>query len=615
MLFSHKFRFVSVEFCCNAAARAWQETNHLRNTMMKTAHIPQSCESLPIVLPISEFKVLGSKTKVHGSSLIRCTADLMQILHNFWLIAKLLSLKCAQKMIYICIILKYIEYNHPTFFEFWITNVAHLRTNFPDLTFKQLCLDPSLACLHILSPHDTIFTKHQALAPSSPMLLACKCRSVRLEFCFKASARAWQETNDLRNTMKHTAHTVKNCKKYAKFACSSSHSHLKMLVPGSKNETIKSPWVIKGTLHCQFATLCTFNEPLVWGILELAFWTHQQIVANIWLFLWPGHPMVLPQANISLGALEKKCQTGTSKSNRTLGKHGGYAWAHVCEIWRASRTDIAQSPTTATDQYPMDRVPPQSLILNLQWLFWPYFFYCKYSILMIFGILNQLSSQTSMIFLAHLSTNTALHCLSSFPWPHFQTAVPWPFPCLSSHPLPSKHQALAPSSPMLLACKCRSVRLEFCFKASARAWQETNDLRNTMKHTAHTVKNCKKYAKFACSSSHSHLKMLVPGSKNETIKSPWVIKGTLHCQFATLCTFKKALVWGILELEFWTHQQIVANIWPFLWPGHPMVLPQANISLGALEKMPNRNLKIEQNSWKTRGLCMGTCLWNLNSKS
>ena len=31
--------------------------------------------------------------------------------------------------------------------------------------------------------------------------------------------------------------------------------------------------------------------------------------------------------------------------------------------------------------------------------------------------------------------------------------------------------------------------------------------------------------------------------------------------------------------------------------------------------MPNRNLKVEQNSWKTRGLCMGTCLWNLNSKS
>ena len=33
---------------------------------------------------------------------------------------------------------------------------------------------------------------------------------------------------------------------------------------------------------------------------------------------------------------------------------------------------------------------------------------------------------------------------------------------------------------------------------------------------------------------------------HETIKNP--------CQFATLCTFNEALVWGILELEFWTHQ-------------------------------------------------------------
>ena len=106
---------------------------------------------------------------------------------------------------------------------------------------------------------------------------------------------------------------------------------------------------------------------------------------------------------------------------------------------------FVKSLTTATDQYPMDRVrglTPQSLILNLQWLFWTYFFFCKYSILMIFGILNQLSSQTSVIYLAHLShlsTNTALRYLSSFPWPHCQTAVPWPFLCLSSHPLPSWH--------------------------------------------------------------------------------------------------------------------------------------------------------------------------------
>ena len=55
------------------------------------------------------------------------------------------------------------------------------------------------------SPHDTIFTKHQAFAPSGPMLLPCKIRFVRLEFCCKASARACQETHDLRNTMKHQA--------------------------------------------------------------------------------------------------------------------------------------------------------------------------------------------------------------------------------------------------------------------------------------------------------------------------------------------------------------------------------------------------------------------------
>ena len=298
----------------------------------------------------------------------------------------------------------------------------------------------------------------------------------------------------------------------------------------------------------------------------------------------------------------------------------------------------------------MDRVcglTPQSLILNLQWLFWPYFFFCKYSILMIFGILNQLPSQNSMIYLAHLShlsTNTALRCLSSFPWPHFQTAVPWPFRCLLHTLSPhdtifTKHQASTPSGPMLLALKFRLVRLEFCFNASARAWQEANDLRNTMKHTAHIrMLHCfhtfwKAFplvliAQLQHPTAFHYLivknmrnlpvVLPIPISKcwfqaartHETIKSPWVIKGTLHCHFATLCTFNEALVWGILELEFWTHQQIVANIWLFLWPGHPMVLPQANISLGALEKMPNRNLKIEQNSWKTRGLCMATCLWN-----
>ena len=70
-------------------------------------------------------------------------------------------------------------------------------------TFEWLCLS--------LSRHDTILnkqTKHQAFDPSSPMLLFSKFRFVRVEFCWTASARAWQETHDLRNTMKHTAHII-----------------------------------------------------------------------------------------------------------------------------------------------------------------------------------------------------------------------------------------------------------------------------------------------------------------------------------------------------------------------------------------------------------------------
>ena len=64
-----------------------------------------------------------------------------------------------------------------------------------------------LQFLHTLSPHDPILTKHQAFAPSGPMLLILTCRMFRVEFCFNAAARAWQETNHLRNTMMKTAHT------------------------------------------------------------------------------------------------------------------------------------------------------------------------------------------------------------------------------------------------------------------------------------------------------------------------------------------------------------------------------------------------------------------------
>ena len=130
--------------------------------------------------------------------------------------------------------------------------------------------------------------------------------------------------------------------------------------------------------------------------------------------------------------------------------------------------------------------------------------------LMIFGILNQLSSQTSMIYLAHLSTNTALRCLSLNSLSN-SCALTLPLQflhTLSPHDtILTKHQAFAPSSPMLVFSKFRLVRLEFCCKASARAWQERNGLRNTMKHTAH-MRNLPVVLPIPIS------RMLVPGSKN-----------------------------------------------------------------------------------------------------
>ena len=80
-----------------------------------------------------------------------------------------------------------------------------------NVTFTRLCF---LQFLHSISPHDPILTKHQALAPSSPILLSTKISVVRVEFSLRPSARAWQETHDLRNTMKHTAHIIpQTCEK------------------------------------------------------------------------------------------------------------------------------------------------------------------------------------------------------------------------------------------------------------------------------------------------------------------------------------------------------------------------------------------------------------------
>ena len=86
-----------------------------------------------------------------------------------------------------------------------------------NVLFTRLCL---LQFLQSLSPHDTILTGHQAFAPSGPMLLLLKSRLVRVEFCLKPSAKAWQETHDLRSTMKHTAHSTQHTsyRKHAKIS-------------------------------------------------------------------------------------------------------------------------------------------------------------------------------------------------------------------------------------------------------------------------------------------------------------------------------------------------------------------------------------------------------------
>ena len=73
-----------------------------------------------------------------------------------------------------------------------------------------------------------------------------------------------------------------------------------------------------------------------------------------------------------------------------------------------------------------------------------------------------------------------MHCfqvLWAFHWLHFQVAVSWSFlwnpaarfPLL--HTILTKHQAFAPSGPILLPVKFRFVKVEFSLRPSAKAWQ------------------------------------------------------------------------------------------------------------------------------------------------
>ena len=96
--------------------------------------------------------------------------------------------------------------------------MAHLRFNavshrLSSFSLKTLSCGGFLIlafCISSLrfSPHHPILTKHQAFAPWSPISFLPKYSSVRVEVCSTAWAKAWQETHDLRNTMKHTAHII-----------------------------------------------------------------------------------------------------------------------------------------------------------------------------------------------------------------------------------------------------------------------------------------------------------------------------------------------------------------------------------------------------------------------
>ena len=244
MLLQTNPRWVRLEFCCKASARACQETHDLRNTMKHQAGIPgiqketrniilhyfvicltSLSNSCALTLPLPFFTpsplMTPSSPNTKPSSLQGRCCSLTKISSSDWSSVSGPRPEPGRR--------------HMTYSKKHLPRCIDLR-HFPDVTFKQLCLDPSSAISsHPLPSWHHPQTKHQALAPSGPTLLLLNNRRARLEFCFRASARAWLETNDLRNTMKHTAHIVKNCKKYAIFACSSSHSHLKMLVPGSKN--------------------------------------------------------------------------------------------------------------------------------------------------------------------------------------------------------------------------------------------------------------------------------------------------------------------------------------------------------------------------------------------
>ena len=131
--------------------------------------------------------------------------------------------------------------------------MAHLRFNaalyrlssfsLVSLLYSRVLIRPFCISSLRFSPHDPILTGHQALAPSSPMMLPIKCRPVRMEFSWRAWAKTWHETDDLRTT--NEAHSAA---KLRKSPCSSSHFWIQV----SCRKTKKSGLTIYTTLTRNF---------------------------------------------------------------------------------------------------------------------------------------------------------------------------------------------------------------------------------------------------------------------------------------------------------------------------------------------------------------------------
>ena len=149
----------------------------------------------------------------------------------------------------------------------WITNVAKpqskscgallFSTSMTSLQTAVLNLDQSFA---FFTPSPlTILTKHQAFAPSGPMLFPFKSRVLKVKFCFRASANALQETHDLRNTTKYKAQILKKCKNIPMVLAISAYKVLGGHNKRFNNQSMVHQWYAALLVCCLYCITCDWS--------------------------------------------------------------------------------------------------------------------------------------------------------------------------------------------------------------------------------------------------------------------------------------------------------------------------------------------------------------------